>query len=559
MYQPIYKRAKSNSRIMTAAFKGLNRADAGGEDEFIDMQNLSSDHYPYLSPRKPRTDICTKSNIKYFIAPQLKPGQEITSFTGVAGTEFYYNGVAVPKDSGVTIAAVDPTKPETKKCLIDYNGYILIFPDKLYYCYTAQEEHKLKHIETGYNNVSLSFSTSGSNNDSTLVNKVTKSGGWSEFEVGDSLTIECGIAENNTVSIDSKYDDVSDNKIMSCVVEAINGNTLQIKCVSRLGVKLAVKSGSTTGSIRKAMPDITRACVCNNRVFGVDAAGEMIYASKLADFKNWNVFEGLSTDSWYAQVGTDGRFTGIVTYNQSVVAFKDNYIHVVYGDKPSNYQVSKQIAKGCIDGGSIAEVGGSLLFLSYDGFYAFTGHAPTMISQKVNQRYSDAAAGTDGSKYYVSAKSGDLTEFLVYDMQHNVWHKEDDLSAQWFVRYNDGLYAATANKVIRLNAGTEAVDWSAESIKFRDNTTIKRSMNDIYFRVVLEAGSHVDVFARYDDYDWIKYGTLEPNNNGHTVMRVPVRFASADHYQYKLVGHGNAIIECVERKVYAGGYNQNQF
>lgn len=553
MYQPIYKQAKSNSRIMTAAFKGLNRADAGGEDEFVDMLNLSSDHYPYLSPRKSRTEICSQNNIKYFIAPQLIPEQEITAFTGVAGTEFYYNGTVVDKDSGVTI------DPNTKKCLIDYNGYILIFPDKLYYCYTAQEEHKLKHIETGYSNVSLSFSAAGSNNDSTLVNKVTRTGGWSEFKVGDSLTIDCGIADNNTVSIDSKYDDVSDSKIMSCVVEAINGNTMTIKCVSRLGVKLAVKAGSTTGSIRKAMPDITRACVCNNRVFGVDAAGEMIYASKLADFKNWNVFEGLSTDSWYAQVGTDGRFTGIVTYNQSVVAFKDNYIHVVYGDKPTNYQVSKQIAKGCIDGDSIAEVEGNLLFLSYDGFYAFTGHSPTLISQKVNKRYSAATAGTDGSKYYVSAKSGDTTEFLVYDMQHNVWHKEDDLNVGWFVRYNDGLYVASTDKVIRLNAGTETVEWSAESIKFRDNTTTKRSVNDMYFRVILEPDSKVEVYARYDDYDWLKYGTLEPSKNGHTIMRVPVRFASADHYQYKLVGQGNAIIECIERKVYAGGYNQNKF
>lgn len=559
MYQPIYKQAKSNSRIMTSVFKGLNRADAGGEDEFIDMLNLSSDHYPYLSPRGPRTEVCSKSNIKYFIAPQLIPGQEITAFTGVAGTDFYYNGVVVPKDTGVTIDPVDPDDPNTKKCLIDYNGYILIFPDKLYYCYTAQEEHVLKRIETGYSDVSLTFSTSGSNNDSTLVNKVTKSGGWASFQVGDSLTIECGKEANNTLAVDSKYDDVSDSKIMSCVVEAISGNTLQIKCVSRLGIKLAVESGTTTGSIRKAMPDITRACVCNNRVFGVDKAGEMIYASKLADFKNWNVFEGLSTDSWYAQVGTDGRFTGIVTYNQSVVAFKDNYIHMVYGDKPSNYQVSKQIAKGCIDGDSIVEVEGTLLFLSYDGFYAFAGHAPSLISQKVNKRYSAAAAGTDGSKYYVSAKLGDTTEFLTYDTQYNIWHKEDDLDIGWFVRYNDGLYAATTNKVIRLNAGTEEIDWMAESIKFRDNTTVKRSMNDMYFRIVLEAGSKVEVYARYDDYDWIKYGTLEPNQNGHTIMRVPVRFASADHYQYKLVGHGNAIIECVERKVYAGGYNQNQY
>lgn len=553
MYQSIYNKAQGNNRALTEGFRGLNRAPAAGEDELIDMQNLSSSHYPYLGPRESRQEIGTQSGIRYFIAPQLVPGEAITSFTGVAGTDFYYKGTKVSKDTGVSIDA------DTKKCLIDFNGYILIFPDKLYYCYTAQEEHKLKHIEVGYSNVSLSFSTSGSNNDSTLVNKVTKSGGWEEFKVGDSLTIECGIEANNTLAVDSKYDDVSDSKIMSCVVEEVDGNSLQIKCVSRLGVKLPVKPGSTTGSIRKAMPDITRACVCNNRVFGVDEAGEMIYASKLADFKNWNVFEGLSTDSWYAQVGTDGRFTGIVAYNQSVVAFKDNYIHMVYGDKPSNYQVSKQIAKGCIDGDSIQEVGGNLLFLSYDGFYSFSGHAPVLVSQKVNKRYSSAAAGTDGNKYYVSATAGDVTEFLVLDTQYNIWHKEDGLKVGWFVRYNDGLYAATTDKIIRLDSGAEDVEWMAESIRFHDGTMTKRGVNDLYFRMVLEAGSKVEIFARYDGKPWEQYGIITPNTNGHTVVRVPIRFASADEYQYKLVGHGSVVVEAVERKLYAGGTNQNEY
>lgn len=554
MYQPIYKNAKSNGKVMTSTFRGLNRAEAGDEDEFTDMLNLSSDKYPYLSPRQARETICEQDGIQYFIAPQLVPNESITAFTGIANGVFYYNGTAVESEESAEI------DPNTKKCLIDFNGYILIFPDKLYYCYTAAEENILKRIEAGYSNVNLTFATSGSNDDSTLTNKVTKTGGWDAFAVGDSLTVQCAdtYSQNNTVLIDSKYDEVSDSTIMSCVVEAIDGNTMTIKCVSRLGVKLAVKAGSTTGSIRKAMPNITRACVCNNRVFGTDEAGEMIYASKLADFKNWNVFEGLSTDSWYAQVGTEGRFTGIVAYNQSVVAFKDNYIHMIYGDKPSNYQVSKQITKGCIDGDSIAETEGSLIFLSYDGFYAFTGHTPTLISRKLNRRYDAAAAGTNGGKYYVSAKNGDETEFLVYDAQKNVWHKEDDLDVRWFVRYNDGLYAATADKIVRFDSGTETVRWMAESVRFRDGTMMKRSLNELYFRIRPEAGSKVEIYCRYDDFPWVKYATVEPNAHGHMVYRVPARFASADSYGYKLVGVGNAVVEAVERKIYGGGYNQNK-
>ena len=52
-----------------------------------------------------------------------------------------------------------------------------------------------------------------------------------------------------------------------------------------------------------------------------------LYACKLGDFKNWNCFLGISTDSYVASVGTDGPWTGAVTYLGNPIFFKETCLH----------------------------------------------------------------------------------------------------------------------------------------------------------------------------------------------------------------------------------------
>lgn len=70
--------------------------------------------------------------------------------------------------------------------------------------------------------------------------------------------------------------------------------------------------------VRNEMPDLDYIIESGNRLWGCryDAANKIneIYASKLGDFKNWNSFSGLSTDSYAVSCGTDGKWTGAVTY-----------------------------------------------------------------------------------------------------------------------------------------------------------------------------------------------------------------------------------------------------
>ena len=66
-------------------FRGYNHTEGAGDGELWDMENLTSDLYPVLSPRKPRYLITTLTKPNGFYA---KDG-----LYWVDGTGFYKDGV----------------------------------------------------------------------------------------------------------------------------------------------------------------------------------------------------------------------------------------------------------------------------------------------------------------------------------------------------------------------------------------------------------------------------------------------------------------------------------
>ena len=118
--QPIYNNARGNARAYQNQFGGLNRSSGCADAEISDMGNLSSDRFPYLSPCRAREAVASMDGIECVIAPKIEDGAAITAFTGVAGDKFYYNGSK----------KLDLWTQESNRCLVDFNGCILIFPDK---------------------------------------------------------------------------------------------------------------------------------------------------------------------------------------------------------------------------------------------------------------------------------------------------------------------------------------------------------------------------------------------------------------------------------------------
>ena len=125
-----------------------------------------------------------------------------------------------------------------------------------------------------------------------------------------------------------------------------------------------------------------------------------IYASKLGDFRNWNSFAGLSTDSYAASRGSDGAFTGAAACLGGGIFFKEDCMERVYPSATGAHQIvtlrCPGVKKGCH--GAAAVVDGTLFYLGLGGVYAFDGSMPGCVSMPLGSvRYQDGAAAGTGS------------------------------------------------------------------------------------------------------------------------------------------------------------------
>ena len=83
--------------------------------------------------------------------------------------------------------------------------------------------------------------------------------------------------------------------------------------------------------ISKPFPAMDFVVEHNNRLWGCSSGNHEIYCSKLGSAVEWGNYDGISTDAWAATIGSDGDFTGACVYADSVLFFKENCVHIVYG------------------------------------------------------------------------------------------------------------------------------------------------------------------------------------------------------------------------------------
>lgn len=147
MYYKYYS-SPNVSRSMQSTFLGLNQNARIGDGEFADMQNMSSDNVPLLSPRQPRTVV----EKRHF---ETSEDGEVTyknlngilgdvGFAAVWGNDLYYMGSKV---EGITLI-------DGEKRMLAMGAYILIFPDTVYYN-TVNGEYG--NIETGVSGAAAEY------------------------------------------------------------------------------------------------------------------------------------------------------------------------------------------------------------------------------------------------------------------------------------------------------------------------------------------------------------------------------------------------------------------
>ncbi len=506
-------------------FLGLNHNKGAGDGELYSMKNLCSDYYPLLATRPKRRlyRTLTKGNGLY----------AWDKLCWVDGTEFFYNGV---KKGDVT---------DTQKRFAAINGYIIIAPDMKYYNVNTDEFGSLES-ETTQN---VSFQDGTLYEEPAAQNTIKAAGvNWADyFREGDAITIT-GSTSNDT----------------SIIIREIAGDEMHFYEYS------FTNESGTNVNFKRSVPDLAIVFENENRLWGCQ--GGTIYVSKLGDPFNFNVFDGLDTDSFAVEAGSAGNFSGGIAFRGYPTFSKEQRIYRMYGSTPSNFEILGSATLGVAEGSgdSMAVAGESLLYLNRNGICMYKGGLPAPVNRAFgNERYKNAVAGSDGLKYYVSMEdmSGN-SHLFVYDTQKGLWHEEDDTKITHFAFSEGNLYFLNDKGEIWITGSiqdppesTEEKDfeWEAEFTDFTDESPNEKHMAKIIIRLELDEGAECSVWMQADSSgEWRQTNPAEiteEKKRSYYLAILPVR---ADHYRLKLTGKGGCRVYSLTREISIGSAYSRQ-
>lgn len=501
-------------------FLGLNHNIGAGDGELYSMKNLCSDYYPLLATRPKR-----------LLFKKLTKGNGLYAWDKlcwVDGEDFYYNGVK------------KGTVADSKKRFGAINGYIIIAPDMAYYNVRTDTFGSLES-ETTQN---VTFQDGTLYEEPAAQNTIKATGvDWSDyFREGDAITIT-GSTSNDT----------------SIIIREIDGDEMHFYEYS------FTNESGTNVNFKRSVPSLDFVFENENRLWGCKAG--TIYVSKLGDPFNFNVFDGLDTDSFAVEAGSAGDFSGGIAFRGYPTFGKEQRIYRMYGSVPSNFEILGSATLGVAEGSgdSMAVAGETLLYLNRAGVCMYKGGLPAPINKAFgNERYKNAVGGSDGLKYYVSMEdSAGKSHFFVYDTQKGLWHEEDDTKATHFAYSEGNLYFMNSKGEIWITGNiqnpptgtTEEADfeWAAEFTDFTDESPNQKHMAKLIIRLELDEGAKCDIWVQADsDGTWRQPNPAEiteEKKRSYYLAILPVR---ADHYRLKLTGKGGCRVYSLTREISIG-------
>lgn len=566
------------SRETCQIFDGLNRGPRPAAGELADMENLTAEHHPVLAPRKPRGIVARLTN------PQGLLGKDSLCYAD--GATLFYGGAAV---EGITLSTLEAMEP---KQLVAMGAYILVFPDKVYF--NTQDWTDRGHLENTREVVcepgsgvrcrlcrrdgsvyeayttgpqapqdpgdgDLWLDTGGSVHSLKTYSETMAA--WSSVPSVylrlDGAGIGLGFSEYDGVTITGLGEDAIPG--LESQLKALCGGTVlygagdnYLVIPGILDREWLQEEGTVT--VKRLVPDMDFVTECGNRLWGckyglVDGkAVNEIYACALGDFKNWNRFLGLSTDSYAASRGSDGPWTGAATYLGSPLFFKENTIERVYPAPGGAHQIVETHCQGVQKGsaGSCAQVGGRLFYKGPTDVCVFDGSLPVPVSRALGgESFRDAAGGSLGDKYYLSMKdSGGDFHLFVFDSGKGLWHREDGIRARFFARVDGELFFVDGDNRLMAATGREGepegpVSWMAQTGKLGFSQAESKYISRLNLRLRAAPGSEVEVFLRYDSQGpWEKKGSIRGEDAPRSVT-LPIRPRRCDHLELRLQGKGD--------------------
>jgi hypothetical protein len=546
------------------AFGGIDLGLKVPEGSWANTQNLTSAEYPIAATRKKRGIL-----------------RKLESPGGIIGKSklFWIENNHIWYDGG----QYDEVTPGEKQ-LVSMGAWVLIFPDKVAF---NTDTLKLKTMENrtspagkitvklakedgsvyeGYatgedapadpKNGDLWF------NDGIMQVFSSATSAWTQVET------LYGRIEGTGIGIGfSQYDGVT---ITGCAADDMNGEKLLQRVEDDAILVIGVVSQETSQeggvTVKREVPQMDHVTSLNNRCWGCSTYENEIYACKLGDPTNWKAYEGLSTDAYAVNVGSDGPFTGAATQGGKVVFFKPGCVHEIYGQMPANFQVTQQECRGVEQGSerSLVLVDEVLYYKSADGVMGYDGSLPQSVSSSLEgQRFRNARAGKQGSRYYISMEDMQgKWHLFTLDTRSGMWLREDDTKVKWFASCQGDGYFVRADDVLMAiehtaagtafdDVGQEAdFEWLAETGDLMDDIRDNKWVSRIQLRMQMTPGSEASVFMQFDGCEWKRAVTVAWTDK--RTVTLPIAARRCDHLRMRLAGKGEVSLYQLSRYVEQG-------
>ena len=564
MEMPTLRRLWTSRRTVDA-FGGLNRSPRTGEGEFAQMENLSSDFYPVLAPCPPREQL------------------DITGVTSLGAGQrlFYTQGTElVLGDRRIDLGL----SPDGNKILVKMGAYVVVFPDKKYA--STLENGDCGSLEARFeaaNAVLTPCTLEGADRIPDYIQSaepLSPENGtlWLDTAASPAVLKEWSAASNLWAAVETAYVRIEapgigvpfrqyDGVTLSGA-EALDGANV----IWQAGSDFAVVSGVLEGQkhmrglvLSRTVPEMDYVIECGNRLWGCRAGTDRlgnpvneIYASKLGDFRNWNCFMGLSTDSYAVTVGTQGPFTGAITYLGNPLFFKEDCLYKIYGSYPAAFHVQSTACRGVAQGGgeSLAIVGETLFYKSPMGVCAYDGSLPAEVGRNLGFDPLEGGVGAGfGGKYFLSLQEHTGTDALyVYDKLLGHWHRETGFGARQMVSHAGKLYGLDKNGGLWLLRGGKSrarVKWMARTGRISGWDGKRMVLKSLELQLLLANRARMDISVRYDDRGaWERIGTLTGSDRR---FLLPIRPKPCSHLELLLEGEGDIRLLSLTRVLRQGG------
>ncbi len=586
------------TREMIDVFGGYNHNLRIREGEFYDMENLTSADYPVLSPRPKRGIYESPTKPLGLISKD--------ALCYVDGRDFIINKYRL---EGIL-------KNDKPKDLVSMGQYVIVMPDKVWIDTNSYESGNIdayfeivdQYMDNGFYIDYTPCGIDGETYEYDHVGKVAPPSPTDKMLWLDTSSTPCVLKrysetnaewlsipttyikikisgnEGSSIQDLTKLFSVGDGVVMMGLSGSVGEFNNKASVIKGIGVDYIIIAGIVGAdggqvvqnfSIRREMPDMDFVIESGNRLWGCRYGGSHngkivneIYASKLGDFKNWQCYEGISTDSYAASLGADGQFTGAITYLGYPLFFRENCVHKVYGNFPSNYQIQTTACRGVQQGcsKSLAIVNETLYYKSRSGICAYDGSLPTEISSALGDvAYSDAVAGVLGNKYYISMKDETLASHLfVYDAMRGMWHREDNTEATEFCNSRGNLYYIDRekNKIKAVREIDKNLDpeeasesvrtkWSAVTGIIGTDSPDKKYISRLILRILLAVGTTVYCYVEYDSCGaWEHFFSI--SGTSLRSYTIPIKPKRCDHLRLKIVGEGEAKIYSITKTIEQG-------